>query len=92
MKHNKAVLFSDSNNFVSGLLDGTQNIFPYVSTKRLDISVVYLDQWMQALFTKHVPEEGQVLLAIHMWLQLGGQSSQQLIQTYKVKIKHKVQS
>lgn len=59
MKWNKAVLFSESNNLISGLLDGAQNIFPYVFPQReSDISMVYLYQWMQAFFTKHIPEEG----------------------------------
>lgn len=44
---------------------------------------------MQAFFTKHIPEEGQVFLAVHMWPQLGWQSRQQLIQTYKTEIKHR---
>ena len=43
---------------------------------------------MQAFFTKHIPEEGQVFLAVHMWLQPGWQSRQQLIQTYKMERKH----
>lgn len=47
---------------------------------------------MQALFTKHGPEEGQVFLAVHVWLQLRWQSSQQLIQTYKMKTKHRASS
>ena len=34
MKWNKAVLFLEGNNLISGLLDGAQNIFPYVFPQR----------------------------------------------------------
>lgn len=49
--------------------------------KRLFFLAIYLDQRVKAPLSKHVLEEGVVLWAADMGLQLGGQSRQQLVQT-----------
>lgn len=54
-----------------------------VSYNKEALFLFYLDQRLEAPLPKHVLEEGVVLWAADMGLQLGGQSRQQLIQAWR---------